>query len=148
LKFKRLADQKKDIYDEDLEAIVSTETEKTPEVFRLLEMNVTSGTDKEPTASVRMEVRGSAVSLTGNGDGPVDATYRAIAELTGARSELLKFEVKSITEGMDALGEVIVSLEEDGVNVRGHGADTDILVASAKAYINALNRLEAAKEQQ
>ncbi len=80
---------------------------------------------------------------TGVGDGQVDAAYRAIAEITKTRSALLKYEVKSITGGTDALGEVMVSLEEDGRTVRGHGSDTDIIVASAKAYVNALNKLAA-----
>ena len=82
-----------------------------------------------------------------HGDGPVDATYKAIASLTDTKSNLLKFEVKGITGGTDALGEVIVSLEEEGRTVRGHGADTDIIIASAKAYINALNKLAARKRQ-
>jgi 2-isopropylmalate synthase len=76
----------------------------------------------------------------------VDAVYKAIAAITKTKSSLLKFEVKGITGGTDALGEVMVSLEEDGVKVRGQGADTDILVASAKAYINALNKLAARKK--
>jgi 2-isopropylmalate synthase len=79
------------------------------------------------------------------GDGPVDATYKAIAAITNTKSSLLKYEVKGITGGTDALGEVVVSLEEDDTSARGHGADTDIIVASAKAYINALNKLEARK---
>jgi len=82
-----------------------------------------------------------------HGDGPVDATYKAIAMITNTKSKLLKFEVKSITGGTDALGQVVVSLEEDDRSVRGHGADTDIIVAAAKAYINALNKLAARKKQ-
>ena len=144
-KFKRIADQKKDIFDEDLEAIVSEETEKLPETYSLIDMNITSGTSTTPTAAIKLSVRGEEFEATEHGDGPVDAAYKAIARLTGTKSELLKFEVKSITGGMDALGEVTVSVEEDGRTVRGHGADTDILVAAAKAYINALNKLEHRK---
>lgn len=144
-KFKHIADQKKEIFDEDLEAIVTEEMEKTPEVFALLDMKVASGTGTQPTATIRLSCRGKELEATEHGDGPVDATYKAIARLTGTTSKLRKFEVKSITGGMDALGEVTVSLEENRRTVRGHGADTDILVASAKAYINALNKLEARK---
>ncbi len=144
-KFKHLADQKKDIFDEDLDAIVTEEIEKTPEVFSLLDMKVSSGTGVSPTATIRLSRRGEEVEATEVGDGPVDATYKAIAKLTGTKSKLQKFEVKGITGGMDALGEVMVTLEENGRTVRGHGADTDILVASAKAYITALNKLEHKK---
>jgi 2-isopropylmalate synthase len=144
-KFKHIADQKKEIFDEDLDAIVSEEMEKTPEVFSLIDMKVASGTGSQPTATIRLSCRGEEREATEHGDGPVDATYKAIASLTGTSSRLRKFEVKSITGGMDALGEVMVSVEEDGRIVRGHGADTDILVASAKAYINALNKLESKK---
>jgi 2-isopropylmalate synthase len=80
------------------------------------------------------------------GDGPVDATYKAIAAITNTKSHLLKFEIKAITGGTDALGEVMVSLEEDDRASRGHGADTDIIVAAAKAYINALNKLAARRK--
>ncbi|WP_333653461.1 alpha-isopropylmalate synthase regulatory domain-containing protein, partial [Dissulfurispira sp.] len=90
-------------------------------------------------------VNDNIVEKMEHGDGPVDAVYKAIASLTNTKSNLLKFEVKSVTGGMDALGEVVVSLEEDGRTVRGHGADTDIIVAAAKAYINALNKLAARK---
>jgi 2-isopropylmalate synthase len=85
------------------------------------------------------------IERTDSGDGPVDAVYRAIATITGTKSSLLKFDVKGITGGTDALGEVVVTLEENGRPVRGQGADTDIIVASAKAYINALNKLEIRK---
>jgi 2-isopropylmalate synthase len=144
-KFKHLADQKKDIFDEDLDAIVTEEIEKTPEVFALLDMKVSSGTGVNPRATIRLSRRGEEVEASEEGDGPVDATYKAIAKLTGTASKLQKFEVKGITGGMDALGEVMVTLEENGRTVRGHGADTDILVAAAKAYINALNKLEHKK---
>ncbi|GAB4387451.1 MAG: 2-isopropylmalate synthase [Thermodesulfovibrionales bacterium] len=142
-KFKHLADQKKDIFDEDLAAIVSAEMIMPPEVFSLMDLSVSSGVNREPRADIKLKVRDEVRETTGRGDGPVDATYRAIQELTGTRSRLLKFEVKGITGGTDALGEVTVTLEEDGNTVRGHGADTDIIVAAAKAYINALNKIEA-----
>lgn len=144
-RFKHLADQKKDIYDEDIETLVSEEVSKIPEIYSLVDLSVSSGMKKEPTATIKMKVKGKTVKKIAHGDGPVDATYKAIASITRTKSNLLKFEVKSITGGTDALGEVMVSLEEDGRAVRGHGADTDIIVAAAKAYINALNKLTVRK---
>jgi 2-isopropylmalate synthase len=140
-RFKRLADQKKYIFNEDIEALVSDEVLRITEVYQLVDLEVSSGTKKKPTATVRMKINGEEKELTVSGDGPVDAVYKAITELTDSKAELNKFEIKAITGGTDALGEVTVILEEGGHTVRGHGSDTDIIVASAKAYINALNKL-------
>lgn len=140
-RFKRLADQKKDIFDEDIETLVSEEVTKVPEKYSLVDLKITCGINERPTARIKLKVGEELVERTDHGDGPVDAVYRAITAITGTRSSLLKYEVKSITGGTDALGEVMVSLEEDGRFARGHGADTDIIVASAKAYVNALNKL-------
>jgi 2-isopropylmalate synthase len=140
-RFKKLADQKKDIYDEDLETLISEEVAKIPEIYSLVELGIVTGTKQRPTATIKLKVGDKLVETSGQGDGPVDAAYRAIAEVTNTKSNLKKYEVKGITGGTDALGEVMVSLEESGRFVRGHGADTDIIVASAKAYINALNKL-------
>jgi 2-isopropylmalate synthase len=144
-RFKHLCDQKKYIFDEDIETLVSEEVRKVPEVYSLRELRVSSGTALIPTATVTMDIRGEHRELSESGDGPVDATYRAIARLTGTTSQLEKFEIKSITGGTDALGEVLVTLSENDRKVRGHGSDTDIIVAAAKAYINALNKLEGRK---
>lgn len=140
-RFKKLADQKKYIFNEDIEALVSDEVLRTAEVYQLISLDVTSGTNKKPTATVRLKINGNEKEITISGDGPVDAVYKAITELTGSNAELNRFEIKAITGGTDALGEVTVVLEEGGHTVRGHGSDTDIIVASAKAYINALNKL-------
>ncbi|MGQ9570636.1 MAG: 2-isopropylmalate synthase [Thermodesulfovibrionales bacterium] len=145
-RFKRLADQKKDIFDEDIEALITEDVAKVPEIFSLVDLNILSGLKKKPTAVVTLKVGEKKIKMKKYGDGPVDATYKAIASITDTKSNLLKFEVKSITGGTDALGEVLVTIEEGGRTVRGHGADTDIIVASAKAYINALNKLEARKK--
>ncbi len=144
-KFKRLADQKKYIFDEDIEALISEEVFKIPEIYSLVSLHVTSGTNIKPEAIIKLKVNDKIIEKKEYGDGPVDAVYRAISSITGTKSVLNKFEVKSITGGTDALGEVTVSLEEDGKTVRGHGADTDIIIASAKAYINALNKLAMKK---
>ena len=145
-RFKRLADQKKDIFDEDIEALISEDVTKVPEVFSLIDLSIVSGINQKPTATVKIKVGGDIIDRMEQGDGPVDATYKAIATITKTESKLLKFEIKAITGGTDALGEVMVSLEEEGKTVRGHGADTDIIVAAAKAYINALNKLSARKK--
>ncbi|MEJ2696095.1 MAG: 2-isopropylmalate synthase [Candidatus Sulfobium sp.] len=142
-RFKEIADQKKYIFDEDIEALVSEEVSKVYEYYRLLDMSLSGGLNRKPVASVKLRAGDQIVDATEDGDGPVDATYRAIAGITGTKSSLIKFEVKSITGGTDALGEVTVTLDEGGNTVRGHGADTDIIVAAAKAYLNALNKLAA-----
>jgi len=141
-RFKRVADQKKEVFDEDLEAIISDEVQHIDEVFALKSVRAESGTGITPTAAVEMAVNGAVLKRTGTGDGPVDAVYRTIAAITGTESKLDAYLVKGITGGTDALGEVTVKVEEQGKKVAGHGADTDIILASAKAYVNALNKLE------
>ena len=145
-RFKKLADQKKEIYDEDLEALVSEEITTVPEIYRLVDMHISSGMNENPTAVLKIQVNGDVIEKTEHGDGPVDAIFKAITAITGTKSKLLKYEVKAITGGTDALGEVVCSLEEGDRSVSGHGADTDIIMASAKAYINAINKLEARKK--
>jgi len=139
--FKDLADKKKEVFDEDLEALIAEEFLRIPEKYKLLNLNATSGTVAIPTATVEMEVDGRVVKEAGFGDGPVDAAFKTIAKITGTKSKLRKFLVSAITGGTDAQGEVTVRLEENGLIATGQGAHTDIILASAKAYINALNRL-------
>jgi 2-isopropylmalate synthase len=144
--FLSLADKKKEVFDEDIEALISDKVKNITEVYVLKSLRAESGTGITPGATVEMEVNGKAVKQTGAGDGPVDAVYRTIAALTGTKSTLEAYLVKGITGGTDALGEVTVKVEEAGKKVAGHGADTDIIVASAKAYVNALNKLEYWKQ--
>ncbi|MBI5468597.1 MAG: 2-isopropylmalate synthase [Deltaproteobacteria bacterium] len=148
-RFKVLADKKKEVFDEDIEALVQDEVLRIemPDRFRLLRLNVRSGTDIAPVAEVEMEVDGKAVKETGGGDGPVDAAYKTIAKITGTGSTLLKYTVNAITGGTDAQGEVSVRIKEGEHIVLGQGSHTDIIMASAKAYINALNRLEHKKKE-
>ncbi len=140
-RFKKLADQKKEIFEEDLEVIVSEELSKMADRITLTALRVSSGTNQVPTATVELELDGKAMVQTGTGDGPVDAVYRTIAAITQTKSKLLMYVVKAITGGTDAQGEVSVRVQEDGRTVTGHGADTDIITASARAYLNALNKL-------
>ncbi len=140
-RFKKLADQKKELFEEDLESIVSDELAKLSERVVLRSLQVSSGTGKVPTATVELDIDGVMVKQTGHGDGPVDAAFRTLASMTGTKAKLLMYAVKAITGGTDAQGEVSVRLEENGRVVSGHGADTDIIVASAQAYLNAVNKL-------
>jgi 2-isopropylmalate synthase len=140
--FLNLADKKKEVYDEDIEALISDKVKHISEVYVLNSLRAESGTGITPTATVEMLVDGKTVKQTGSGDGPVDAVYRTIAAITGTKSKLDAYLVKGITGGTDALGEVTVKVEEAGKKVAGHGADTDIIIASARAYVNALNKLE------
>jgi 2-isopropylmalate synthase len=144
-KFKELADKKKNVLDEDLEAIVTEGILRTADVFVLDYLHVTAGTTVLPMASVRLKINGRPVQDAGYGNGPIDAAYNTIARLTGTASELLRFSISALTGGTDALGEVTVRLSENGLLALGKGADPDIITASAKAYINGLNRLEYLK---
>jgi 2-isopropylmalate synthase len=144
-RFKTLSDVKKYVYDEDIEMIILDEIYKVPEKYKLLYLNVTCGTSIIPTATVKLEIDGVQVQEVSVGDGPVDATYKTLRKLSKTKSKLLQFSVSSITKDMDAQGEVFVKLEDRDLSVIGKGTDTDIVLASAKAYVNALNRLEYIK---
>jgi len=145
VRFKDLADRKREVTDRDLEAIVADERTNADEAFHLEHLQVSCGTNLRPTATVRMIFPGGvsreSVAL---GDGPVDAAYRAIDSLVQVQGDLEEFAIQAISGGMDAVGEVNVRLRHNGTLSSGHGADTDILVAAAKAYVHALNRLAAA----
>ncbi len=140
-RFKRLADQKKELFEEDLETIVNKAVTKVPERYSLKGLHVESGLEQRPSATVELDMDGHVSKITGTGDGPVDAVYRTIAALTETKSLLRAYIVKAITGGTDAQGEVSVRVEENGETVTGHGSDTDIIIASAQAYLNALNKL-------
>ncbi|MGD9017426.1 MAG: 2-isopropylmalate synthase [Desulfobacterales bacterium] len=143
--FKRLADKKKNVVDEDLESLVAEGILRTADVFKLEYLHVTSGTTVMPMASVEMAINGRSCRGATYGNGPIDAAYNTIAELTGTKAELLRFSISALTGGTDAQGEVTVRLRENGLLALGKGADPDIITASAKAYVNGLNRLEYLK---
>src|SRR5512146_1982323 len=139
---KELADKKGEVFDEDLQALVSDEGILAPhEHYKLAALKVTSETGTVPHARVMMSVGDAEVVAEAAGDGPVDAVFKAIERMAGSHATMLLYSVNAITGGTDAQGEVTVRLEQSGRIVNGLGADTDIIVASAKAYINALNRL-------
>jgi 2-isopropylmalate synthase len=142
LAFKELADKKAEIDDRDLEAIVADKLRTTAEIYRLEFVQVSCGDHAQPTATVRIVAPdGQVRSDAAIGTGPVDAVYRAINRIIDVPNELTEFSVKSVTEGIDAQGEVTIRVESKGRSFVGRGADTDIIVASAKAYMNALNRM-------
>ncbi len=144
--FKELADKKKGVTDRDIESLIAEEQRTISEAYHLDRVQVSCGDRGIPTASVRLTAPdGKVLADAALGTGPVDAVYKAINRLVGVPNELTEFTVKSITEGIDAIGEVLIRVESEGITYTGRGADTDIIVASAKAYMNALNRLLAAK---
>ena len=145
-KVKDLADVKKDIYDEDMEAILYEEIYRGEEKYNLIYLNVVSGNVAIPTATMEMQVGKDVIRDAGFGNGPVDATFAAIRNITKTNYLLLKYAVNAITGGSDAQGETMVQLKYNGHSVVGRGAHPDVIVASAKAYINALNRLEFLKD--
>lgn len=141
-RFKKLADKKHEIFDEDLQALASDNYAIT-EKYQLCDMEVTSKTGNSPFAKLTLSIAGTLQSTEAVGSGPVDATFKAIEVLVKSRTNLQLYSVNAITQGTDSQGEVTVRLERDGVIVNGVGADTDIVTASAKAYLHALNILES-----
>ncbi len=147
-RFKELADKKHEIFDEDLQALVTEEgLELANEHLRLVSLKVCSQTGETPYASVALAVNGEEKQARAPGSGPVDAAYKAIDSVVQSGSYLQLYSVSNITSGTDSQGEVTVRLEKGGRIVNGHGADTDIVIASAKAYVNALNKLVAPVER-
>jgi len=141
-RFKVLADKKKDIFDEDLMALLADEMEEgTSERVKLVSLHAASGTRDAPVAAIELEIEGQVHKATAQGDGPVDAAFKAINSLVEPNGTLLLYSVNAITSGTDAQGEVTVRLQDGSRIVNGQGSDTDIVVASAKALIAALNKL-------
>ncbi|MDD5428936.1 MAG: 2-isopropylmalate synthase, partial [Candidatus Omnitrophica bacterium] len=140
-RFKKLADKKKEIFDEDLETIVDEEISRIPEKFHLLHFYISSGDEVKPSATIKLRFSGKVIEATSTGDGPVDACYKAIDKITGSGGKLLDYQIRSVTSGKDALGEVSVKISSKGGIVSGRGASTDIIEASVKAYVNAVNKL-------
>ena len=148
VRFKDLADRKHEIFDEDLQSLMNTQKNDAEDVrYELLDLEVTSKLGASPTAYLKLNVDGSEIDVSGRGDGPVDAVYKAIESVAQSGSDLQLYSVNAITTGTDSQGEVTVRLEHLGRIVNGLGADTDIVVASAKAYLHALNLIEKPLEK-
>lgn len=147
MRFKELADKKHEIFDEDIHALMSDEAHIPEERYRLLSLIAHSETGEPPFARLVMANGGDELQTESEGSGPVDATFRAIEKILKSGAELQLFSVNNITSGTDAQGEVTVRLQKSGRIVNGHGADTDIVVASAKAYLSAINKLYSKLER-
>jgi 2-isopropylmalate synthase len=146
-RFKDLADKKKEVFDEDIVALVDGEVHASNQTVRFVRLRVTCGSDITPEASLVLEVAGERHSAVAQGDGPVDATFKAIRDLVPHQAKLALFQINAVTEGTDAQAFVTVRLEEDGKTVNGQAADTDTLVAAARAYVSALNKLLVKREK-
>lgn len=142
-KFKELADKKKNIYEEDLASIVEDQVAKPVEVWQLSSIAYASGTKIKPQATISLKAKGQTRQVTSSGDGPVDACYKAIEKITKVKAKLLDYRIEAVTAGEDALGEVSVKVSMGKTTVMGRGASTDIIEASAKAYLNAINKIIA-----
>ncbi len=139
-RFKNVADKKKNVFDEDLLAIVEDESKTATDTWVLVDLKTTSGMNITPKIEVTLRSKGKKYKKASTGDGPIDACYKAIDALTKIKGELLEYSIQSVTQGKDALGEVMVKVKFGEKSVIAHGASTDIIVASAKAYINAINK--------
>ncbi|MBI3088055.1 MAG: 2-isopropylmalate synthase [Candidatus Omnitrophica bacterium] len=146
-RFKGLADKKKEVFDDDLIAIVEEELPTVPELYKLTYVHTSSGSETVPTATIRLTTAGKTIEDAACGDGPVDACYKTIDRITGFSPELVDYSLRAVTGGTDALGEVTVKLRHKQTEVTGRGTSTDIIEASAKAYVNAINRLVASSRR-
>ncbi len=146
-RFKDLADKKKHVYDEDIEALVDDQIAHADDNIKVVALTVIAGTGGPQKATLTLEVDDRHITKECTGDGPVDATFNAIKAIVDHSASLQLFQVSAVTEGTDAQAEVSVRLEEDGKTVTGRGADTDTLVSSAKAYVSALNKLMVKRQK-
>jgi 2-isopropylmalate synthase len=146
-RFKALADRKKHVYDEDIEALVDEEIAHAHDRMRVVALQVIAGTTGPQSATLTLDVDGAAQTVHATGNGPVDATFAAIRMLVPHTAKLELYQVQAVTEGTDAQAEVSVRLAEDSRVVTGRGADTDTMVASAKAYVAALNKLMVKRQK-
>jgi 2-isopropylmalate synthase len=141
-KFKVLADKKKEVYDEDLHALVEDKIKFSPSVYEIVSLQVSSGTNITPTATIKLSKNGEIFEDAALGDGPVDAVYKALERITFVKGQLKFYEIKAITESREALGEAIVKVYFSNIdkNILGRGVATDVIEASAKAYLDAINK--------
>jgi 2-isopropylmalate synthase len=148
IRFKEIADKKKEITSKDLEAILADEIVAVEELYQVERLQVSCGYPAVPTATVELRLPdGTERMEVATGTGPVDATYKAISRMVDVSVRLVEYSVRSVTSGIDALGEVAVRIESGGRTFHGRGADPDIIVASAKAYLNAINKAAAAPRE-
>ena len=147
-RFMEIADKKKEVFDEDIAAIINDEIHAVEQIYELEYLHVVSGTGTLPTASVKIKTKGETKQAAACGDGPVDAAYEAIRVATGLSPKLESYSIRAVTGGKEALGEATVKIKDDGRIFIGRGVSTDIIEASAKAYIDAINRMVSTKKGQ
>ncbi|HTC20993.1 MAG TPA: 2-isopropylmalate synthase, partial [bacterium] len=140
-KFKELADKKKSVYDEDIEALIEEKIAASPDVFQLTYLHTSAGTTTLPTATLKLKKGEVETQEAATGDGPVDAVFNAIDRATGFKGKLENYTLKALTQGRDAQGEVTVTVTTNGDEAHGRGVSTDVIEASAKAYLNGVNKL-------
>jgi 2-isopropylmalate synthase len=140
-RFLAVADKKQEVFDEDLVAILHDEIHPVPETYHLDYLQIYSGTSAIPTATVRLRVGDEVRQSAAIGDGPVDAVCKAISAATNSSAKLAQYEIRAVTSGTEAMGEVTVHVEDAGRKAMGRGASTDVIEASAKAFIDGLNKL-------
>jgi len=140
--FKALADKKKEVFDDDLIALVDKEIVQTPQTYKLMYLSVLTESDKEPKVSIKLKSPSKVLNGAGTGSGPVDAAYKIIDKMIGRKTKLLDYQIKSVTVGKDAQGEVTVKVEgAPGEVLIGHGLSTDVIEASVRAYLDAINKI-------
>ena len=147
-RFIEIADKKKEVYDDDLRTLMGDETFKGNMSYELLHMQAYVGTNSIPTGSVRIQTREKVVEESATGDGPIDAIFNAIDRALELKFTIDSYRVRSVTSGRQALGEVLVRIHNHGKSFTGRGVSTDIIEASAKAYLNALNQYEEHKTEE
>ena len=146
-RFLSVADKKREVFDEDIVALINDEIRAVEQIYELQYLHVVSGTGTLPTASVKIKTKGKIKQAAACGDGPVDAAYEAIRDAIGKSPKLEKYSIRAVTGGKEALGEATVKISEKGRTYIGRGISTDIIEASAKAYIDAINRMVSAKDK-
>jgi 2-isopropylmalate synthase len=147
VRFKELADRKKDVYDEDIEALVDEKLANSAERYKVLSLLIVAGTMGPQVATLTMELDGQHRTVQATGNGPVDAVFNAIKGIVPHEAVLELYQVHAVTEGTDAQAEVSVRLQDQGTSFTGRAADPDTLVSSAKAYLSALAKLTARQER-
>jgi 2-isopropylmalate synthase len=146
-RFLAVADKKQEVFDADLIAIMHDEIHPVPSTYQLEYLHTASGTGTIPTATVRIRVGDEVKQGAATGDGPVDATYKAISELLDMSITLNRYEIRALSSGTEAMGEVFVRLEREGLKVIGRGVSTDVIQASAKAFIDGINRIASVDQE-
>ena len=141
--FKQLADKKKEVFDDDLVALVDTEIVSAPKTYELIFLSVLTHSDKAPKVALSIRHKGKAHDATGSGNGPVDAAYKIIDKMVNPKTRLLDYQIRSVTVGKDAQGEVTVKVQDQKTSkvVIGQGVSTDVIEASVRAYLDAINKI-------